>query len=131
VDERVLLVEDDASIREMAERGLTGAGFRVTTCADGQEGLERLRRDAFDPAVLDVMLPSLDRFEITREIRKVSRIPIVMLTARMEVIITVGDGRIRIYRCEVCVGVDALVSLAQSRVTRQLTTAERAKYLPR
>jgi DNA-binding response OmpR family regulator len=85
VDERVLLVEDDASIREMAELGLTGAGFRVTSCADGREGLERLQRDAFDLAVLDVMLPSLDGFEITREIRKDNRIPIVMLTARTEV----------------------------------------------
>jgi DNA-binding response OmpR family regulator len=60
VDERVLLVEDDPSIREMAALGLGNAGFRVTSCADGREGLERLRRDPFDLAVLDVMLPSLD-----------------------------------------------------------------------
>jgi two-component system response regulator ResD len=84
VDERVLLVEDDPSIREMAGLGLGNAGFRVTSCADGREGLERLRRDPFDLAVLDVMLPSLDGFEITREIRKDSRIPIVMLTARAD-----------------------------------------------
>jgi two-component system response regulator MtrA len=84
VDERVLLVEDDPSIREMAALGLSNAGFRVTSCADGREGLERLRRDPFDLAVLDVMLPSLDGFEITREIRKDSRVPIVMLTARAD-----------------------------------------------
>ena len=84
MDERVLLVEDDPSIREMADLGLGNAGFRVTSCADGREGLERLRRDPFDLAVLDVMLPSLDGFEITREIRKDSRIPIVMLTARAD-----------------------------------------------
>jgi DNA-binding response OmpR family regulator len=84
VDERVLLVEDDPSIREMAALGLSSAGFRVTSCADGREGLERLRHDPFDLAVLDVMLPSLDGFEITREIRKDSRIPIVMLTARAD-----------------------------------------------
>jgi two-component system response regulator MtrA len=84
VDERVLLVEDDPSIREMAALGLSNAGFRVTSCADGREGLERLRRDPFDLAVLDVMLPSLDGFEITREVRKDSRIPIVMLTARAD-----------------------------------------------
>ena len=63
----MLLVEDDASIREMASLGLTDAGFRVTSCADGREGLERLRRDPFDLAILDVMLPSLDGFEIVRE----------------------------------------------------------------
>jgi len=80
----VLLAEDDPSIREMVALGLGGAGFRVTSCADGREGLERLLHDPFDLAVLDVMLPSLDGFEITREIRKQSRIPIVMLTARAD-----------------------------------------------
>jgi DNA-binding response OmpR family regulator len=84
VDERVLLVEDDPSIREMAALGLANAGFRVSSCADGREGLERLRHDTFDLAVLDVMLPSLDGFEITREVRKDNRIPIVMLTARAD-----------------------------------------------
>jgi two-component system, OmpR family, response regulator MtrA len=84
VDERVLLAEDDPSIREMVAVGLGNAGFRVTSCADGREALERLLHDPFDLAVLDVMLPSLDGFEITREIRKQSRIPIVMLTARAD-----------------------------------------------
>ena len=78
------MVEDDPSIREMAALGLANAGFRVSSCADGREGLERLRHDTFDLAVLDVMLPSLDGFEITREVRKNSRIPIVMLTARAD-----------------------------------------------
>jgi len=80
----VLLAEDDPSIREMVAVGLGNAGFRVTSCADGREALERLLHDPFDLAVLDVMLPSLDGFEITREIRKQSRIPIVMLTARAD-----------------------------------------------
>ena len=80
----MLLVEDDASIREMASLGLADAGFRVTSCADGREGLERLRRDPFDLAILDVMLPSLDGFDIVREVRRDDRIPIVMLTARVD-----------------------------------------------
>ena len=80
----MLLIEDDASIREMASLGLSDAGFRVTSCADGREGLERIRRDPFDLAILDVMLPSLDGFEIVREVRRDSRIPIVMLTARTD-----------------------------------------------
>jgi two-component system response regulator MtrA len=84
VDERVLLVEDDPSIREMAALGLANAGFRVTSCSDGREALDRLRRDPFDLAVLDVMLPTLDGFEVTRELRKDSRIPVVMLTARAD-----------------------------------------------
>jgi len=86
VDERVLLVEDDASIREVAAIGLRGAGFRVTTSGDGRDGLMRARRDPFDVVLLDVMLPSLDGFEVCREIRKDSRVPIVMVTARTDTI---------------------------------------------
>jgi DNA-binding response OmpR family regulator len=91
MDERVLLVEDDASIREIASLGLTNAGFRVTGAVDGREGLTRALHDPFDVVVLDVMLPSLDGFEVCREIRKTSRVPIVMLTARTETVdIVVG-----------------------------------------
>jgi two-component system response regulator MtrA len=86
VNERLLLVEDDASIREIASIGLKAAGFRVTTAVDGREGLARIRTDGFDVVILDVMLPSLDGFEICRETRKFSRVPIVMLTARTDLI---------------------------------------------
>jgi two-component system response regulator MtrA len=86
VDERVLLVEDDPSIREIASLGLRQAGFRVTGAVDGREGLTRALHDPFDVIVLDVMLPSLDGFEVCREIRKHSRVPIVMLTARTDTV---------------------------------------------
>jgi len=84
VDERVLLVEDDASIREVATLGLEAAGFRVTASGDGREGLIQFRQGHFDLAVLDVMLPSLDGFEVLKEIRRDSQTPIVMLTARSD-----------------------------------------------
>jgi two-component system response regulator MtrA len=84
VDERLLLIEDDASIREIVSIGLKAAGFRVVTAIDGQQGLATARSGAFDAVILDVMLPSLDGFEVCREIRKFSRIPIVMLTARTD-----------------------------------------------
>jgi len=95
VDERVLLVEDDPSIREIASLGLKGAGFRVTAAVDGREGLTRALHDPFDAIVLDVMLPSLDGFEVCREIRKQSRVPIVMLTARtdtLDVVVGLESG---------------------------------------
>ena len=60
MQERLLVVEDDASIREVVKLGLEGAGFQVTATGDGQEALALFRRDAFDLVVLDVMLPSLD-----------------------------------------------------------------------
>src|SRR2546428_10979528 len=91
MNEHVLLVEDDPSIREVVGLGLAAAGFRVTTCGDGREGLMRQRQEGFDVVILDVMLPSLDGFEVCREIRKESRVPIVMLTARADTVdIVVG-----------------------------------------
>ena len=84
MDERVLLVEDDASIREVASLGLKSAGFRVTAAVDGREGLTRALHDPFDVVLLDVMLPSLDGFEVLREIRSDSQTPVVMLSARDE-----------------------------------------------
>jgi len=80
----VLLVEDDASIREVATLGLEQAGLRVTAVGDGREGLARFREGGFGLVLLDVMLPSLDGFEVLREIRRDSGTPIVMLTARSE-----------------------------------------------
>ena len=84
MDEHVLLVEDDASIREITTLGLEQAGFRVTTSGDGREGLLQFRQGPFDLVVLDAMLPTLDGFEVCREIRKESQTPIVMLTARAD-----------------------------------------------
>jgi two-component system response regulator MtrA len=86
VDERLLLVEDDASIREIVSIGLKAAGFRVATAMDGRQGLASARSGGFDAVILDVMLPALDGFEVCREIRKFSRVPIVMLTARTDLI---------------------------------------------
>ncbi len=80
----MLLVEDDASIREVATLGLRQAGLRVSAVGDGREGLARFREGGVDLVVLDVMLPSLDGFEVCREIRHESATPIVMLTARSE-----------------------------------------------
>ena len=80
----MLLVEDDASIREIATLGLEKAGFRVTASGDGRDALLRFRQDPFDLVVLDVMLPSLDGLEVCREIRRESQVPIVMLSARDE-----------------------------------------------
>ena len=91
VDARILLVEDDPSIREVTAIGLGGAGFTVATAADGAEGLERFRAEPFDLVLLDIMLPRLDGLEVCRQIRQTSTIPIVMLTARADTIdIVVG-----------------------------------------
>jgi two-component system response regulator MtrA len=86
MDARILLVEDDPSIREVTAIGLNNAGFEVETAADGAAGLERWRVDRPDLVLLDVMLPRLDGLEVCREIRRESTVPIVMLTARGDTI---------------------------------------------
>ena len=86
MDARILLVEDDASIREITTIGLRNAGFEVDTAADGQEGLDRFRSAAYDLVLLDVMLPRLDGLEVARAIRRTSTVPVVMLTARADTI---------------------------------------------
>jgi two-component system response regulator MtrA len=84
VDARILLVEDDPSIREVTAIGLRNAGFTVETAGDGREGLDRFEREAFDLVLLDVMLPRMDGLEVARAIRRTSTIPVVMLTARAD-----------------------------------------------
>jgi two-component system response regulator MtrA len=86
VDARILLVEDDPSIREVTAIGLRSAGFTVTTASDGREGLERFAAEPLDLVLLDVMLPRVDGLEVARTIRRTSTIPIVMLTARADTI---------------------------------------------
>jgi two-component system, OmpR family, response regulator MtrA len=88
VDARILLVEDDPSIREVTAIGLSNAGFSVETAGDGRDGLDRFRSadPRFDLVLLDVMLPRMDGLEVAREIRRTSTVPIVMLTARADTI---------------------------------------------
>ena len=88
MDARILLVEDDPSIREVTAIGLRNAGFTVETADDGRAGLDLFETadPAFDLVLLDVMLPRMDGLEVAREIRRTSTIPIVMLTARADTI---------------------------------------------
>ena len=86
MDARILLIEDDPSIREVTAIGLRAAGFTVETATDGQVGLDRFRSTPFDLILLDVMLPRLDGLEVCRAIRRTSTVPIVMLTARADTI---------------------------------------------
>ncbi|MEJ7696310.1 MAG: response regulator transcription factor [Candidatus Limnocylindrales bacterium] len=86
MDARILLVEDDPSIREVTAIGLRQAGFTVETANDGRAGLDRFEAEPFDLVLLDVMLPRLDGLEVCRAIRQRSTLPVVMLTARADTI---------------------------------------------
>lgn len=79
---RILLVEDDARLATMVSDYLGEAGFRVSTTASGAQAERLLQGDAFDAAILDLMLPDMDGLDLCRHIRADSAIPLLMLTAR-------------------------------------------------
>ena len=82
MSELLLIVEDDLSLREVIRLGLEGEGYRVATAEDGPAALLAFASLQPDLVLLDVMLPGLDGFAVCRELRKVSLVPIIMLTAR-------------------------------------------------
>jgi len=81
---RILLIEDDAHVREGLEIALRHLGHEVRTAADGETGVASVERSVPDAVVLDVMLPGADGFEVCRRLRVFSNVPIVMLTARSD-----------------------------------------------
>lgn len=80
----VLLIEDDLRVREALRLGLELEGYQVLEAASGAEGLRKLAEGP-DVVVLDVLLPGGDGFGVLREIRRVSAVPVLMLTALDEV----------------------------------------------
>ncbi|MFP4607851.1 MAG: response regulator, partial [Thiohalospira sp.] len=80
----ILLVDDDRELCAMLQEYLAGEGFAVTAVGDGEQALERLRGDHWEGVVLDVMLPGRDGFEVLRDLRRFSEVPVLMLTARGE-----------------------------------------------
>ncbi|MEU9083764.1 two-component system response regulator CseB [Streptomyces sp. NPDC048357] len=79
---RLLLVEDDAVIRDTVRIALERYGFATTVAADGLTGLELFREQRPDLLILDVMLPELDGIGLCRRVRETSMVPILMLSAR-------------------------------------------------
>jgi two-component system, OmpR family, alkaline phosphatase synthesis response regulator PhoP len=84
---RVLLVEDEAGLRLTLSDRLAGEGYAVDTAADGEDGLARASRGAYDLIVLDVMLPRMNGFDVCQKVRQRGvTTPILMLTARGQIV---------------------------------------------
>ncbi len=82
---KILLVEDDFDIRELIEDYFTAkseGNIVIDTAYDGQEGLEKAYENSYDLLLLDVMLPEMSGFEICKEVRSESEVPIMFITAR-------------------------------------------------
>ncbi len=81
LEPHLLVVDDDARLRDLLRRYLSDNGFRVTTAADAREARARLASFAFDLVVLDVWLPGESGLELTRELRRDGQAPVLLMTA--------------------------------------------------
>jgi two-component system OmpR family response regulator len=79
---RLLIIDDDQELCAMLVEYLGPEGFETSVAATGPLGLEKLSSLPVDLVILDVMLPQLSGFEVLRRIRALSRVPVIMLTAR-------------------------------------------------
>ncbi|MBR7164176.1 MAG: response regulator transcription factor [Clostridia bacterium] len=83
-NQRILVVDDDKNICELIRLYLEKEGFAVTLAHDGQAALVQFKESTPSIVLLDIMLPKMDGFQVCREIRRISNIPIIMLTAKGE-----------------------------------------------
>lgn len=82
--EKILVADDNLQITRILSEFVRKEGFEPVVATDGAQALERFRQDRFAMLLLDVMMPKMDGFELCREIRRASSVPIIMITARGE-----------------------------------------------
>jgi two-component system response regulator ArlR len=80
--QKILLVEDEPNIARFVELELSHEGYEIFKAEDGREGLKMAEEGGFDLMLLDIMLPGLNGLEVLRRLRRVSDLPVIMLTAR-------------------------------------------------
>ena len=125
-NETILVVDDEASIRQILETRLSIRGYKVFLASNGEEALYLFRKENPNLIILDIMLPQIDGYEVCSEIRKESEVPIIMLTA-------LGDISDRVTGLEL--GADDYVmkpfSLKEleARIRSVLRRADKAEYL--
>lgn len=81
MNEKILVIEDEAAIQSILFDLLTDAGYKVELAGDGLEGISKFRKDNFSLILLDIMMPKIDGYTVCEMIRRESHIPIIMLTA--------------------------------------------------
>lgn len=92
--DKILIIDDDEELCDLVSEYLTVEGFETEAVNDGIAGLEKARSGKYDMAILDVMLPKMNGFEVLRHLREESKLPVLMLTAR-------GDDMERIVGLEI------------------------------
>lgn len=81
---RILIVDDDANITELIRLYFDKEGFLTSCASNGKEALEKFRSEDISLIILDIMMPEMDGWQVCREIRRTSNVPIIMLTAKGE-----------------------------------------------
>ncbi len=81
---KILVVDDERLIVDSVKYGLQKEGYAIVTAFDGEQGVEKVRDEKPDLILLDIQLPKKDGWAVCREVRQISRVPIIMLTARSE-----------------------------------------------
>ena len=81
-EKRILVVDDDENICRLLKMYLANEGFQIFVAYDGAKALEYVEKEKIDLIILDVMMPVMDGWDVCRAVRKVSAVPIIMLTAR-------------------------------------------------
>ncbi len=112
---RLLMIDDDLKLCRLVKDYLTPMGYDVESAHTGPSGLEKVSRENYQAVILDVMLPGMDGFEVLRQIRRISTVPVLMLTA-------LGDESDRIVGLEI--GADDY--LPKTFSTRELLARLRA-----
>jgi DNA-binding response OmpR family regulator len=84
LEERILLIDDDAALLEVTSIVLASEGYKVTTAEDGPAALRALGDEEPDLVVLDIMLPGMSGFEVLKKLRERSDVPVVLLTAKSQ-----------------------------------------------
>jgi two-component system response regulator BaeR len=82
--QRILIVEDEAKLARLLQDYLERAGYATEWAADGRDAATQVRQGGFDLVLLDLMLPGRDGLDVCRDIRAFSRVPVIMVTARVE-----------------------------------------------
>lgn len=114
-DTKILMIDDDIKLCRLVKDYLASFAFTVETVNNGMEGLEKIKAADFHAVILDVMMPGMDGFEVLKQIRRVSTVPVLMLTA-------LGDEADRIVGLEI--GADDY--LPKTFSTRELLARLRA-----
>lgn len=83
--QKILIIEDEVKIARFVELELKHEGYVVEQCHDGREGLEMAEKGNFHLIILDIMLPSMNGIEVLRKLRQTSEVPVIILTAKDEV----------------------------------------------